>query len=95
MTSWTVLFTHKTEKQSLKLPEIVRTTLLALKRDIELSGPFQPKWPHFGKLRGVDNQYHCHLKRGRPTFVACWKVTDKAHKLVEVYYVGSHENAPY
>jgi hypothetical protein len=56
-------------------------------------------WPNFGPLykqKGVpDNAYHCHLKQGRPTYVACWKIEDKKVKIVEVYYVGTHENAPY
>jgi len=39
--------------------------------------------------------YHCHLKKGKPTYVAVWKVTDKKNRLVEVRYVGTHEKADY
>jgi hypothetical protein len=39
--------------------------------------------------------HHCHLRRGNPTYVAVWEVTNKQIKLVEVRYVGTHENAPY
>ena len=39
--------------------------------------------------------YHCHLKKGKPTYVAVWKVTDKENRPVEVRYVGTHEKADY
>jgi hypothetical protein len=38
---------------------------------------------------------HCHLIKGRPTYVACWEVKDPKNKILEVYYVGTHEKAPY
>jgi hypothetical protein len=49
--------------------------------------------PNFSALS--DNRYHCHLKKGRPTFVAIWEVMDKEIKLIEVIYAGTHEKAPY
>jgi len=36
-----------------------------------------------------------HLKKGNPTYVAVWRVTDKTVKLVEIRYAGTHEKAPY
>jgi len=39
--------------------------------------------------------HHCHLKKGRPTYIAVWEINDKEIKLVEVTYVGTHEKAPY
>ena len=27
---------------------------------------------NFGKIHGVENKYHCHIKSGRPTYVAVW-----------------------
>lgn len=52
---------------------------------------------NYSKLRGTGRKeiHHCHLNRGRPTYVAVWEVLDKAVRLVEVSYVGTHENAPY
>ncbi|KAF3363225.1 hypothetical protein PHSC3_000243 [Chlamydiales bacterium STE3] len=49
-------------------------------------------WPNFSKLK--DLLYHCHLEKERPTYVACWRVY-KQEKLIEVYYAGTHEKAPY
>jgi len=51
--------------------------------------------PHFGRLKNWSGEvYHCHLNKGRPTYVAVWRV--EAHTvIVEVIYVGTHENAPY
>ena len=35
------------------------------------------------------------LKKGHPTYVAIWEVTDKEIRLIEVIYAGTHEKAPY
>jgi hypothetical protein len=40
-------------------------------------------------------EYHCHIKKGRPTYVVVWQVTDREIKIVEVKYVGTHEGADY
>jgi len=75
----------------------VHATVFALARDLENYGPILKDWPNFGLLHKGKNvpkkAYHCHLQSGRPTYVACWKINDT--KQVEVYYVGTHENAPY
>jgi hypothetical protein len=46
-------------------------------------------------IPGLKAGVHCHLRKGRPTYVACWRIIDKKTKQIEVYYVGSHEGAPY
>lgn len=91
--AWQVDIPKRAEKQSLKLPKAVLDALGALLRDIKSTGPVQGKWPNYSKLPG--NRHHCHLKKGRPTYVAVWEVIDKKVKLVEVEYVGTHEKAPY
>lgn len=99
MTNWTVFFSRDAKKQYEKLkrcgskkPSIVDVIdLLAL--DLAKNGPNLYTWPHYSSL-GKD-QFHCHLRKGKPTYVACWKVLDKQAKKIEVYYVGSHEGAPY
>lgn len=84
-------------KQIVKLPESVKHTLLLLIRDLEDNGPgTSGNWKNYGRLKGVTgDKRHCHLIKGRPTYVCCWEVVDKKLKITEVYYVGSHENAPY
>ena len=91
--SWTVEFTTKSSKQAIKLPENIRHSLGRLIRDIEIGGPMRVNWKSFGQLKRAN--YHCHLRRGRPTYVACWEVVDKKIQIIEVYYVGTHEKAPY
>lgn len=66
---------------------------LLLLKQLKLNGPFRSDWPNYGKLQ--DEDYHCHLKKGRPTYVSCWRIISKKHKIIEVYYAGTHENAPY
>lgn len=65
--------------------------------DLEKNGPTISHWPNYGiihvsKLRFF---YHCHLKKGNPTYVACWSVVNQQAKQIEVFYVGTHEGAPY
>jgi mRNA-degrading endonuclease RelE of RelBE toxin-antitoxin system len=92
---WTVEFTAKAAKARGKLPSKIKDRLDALVRAIQYDGPVQPAMPHFGKLKGLGETFHCHLNNGKPRYVAVWRVVDKSIELVEVRYVGSHENAPY
>ncbi len=96
--TWTVHFTRQAEKQYEKLkrngskPSILDVINLLLV-ELKLEGPYRSNWPGYGLLE--KREFHCHLKKGNPTYVACWKLTDKNSKKIEVYYVGTHENAPY
>ena len=65
---------------------------VALVREIEEKGPVRGNWPNYGKLSDKV-RHHCHLKKGKPTYVACWE--EKGKEEIEVYYVGTHEKAPY
>jgi hypothetical protein len=93
---WDVSLTPKADKAKAKLSGAVQDLITVLTKQIALSGPLRKDWRHFGPLKGHgDGVYHCHLKSGKPTYVACWKILNKREKVVEVYYVGTHENAPY
>lgn len=70
-----------------------KKALALLLEELKMNGPIQSGWPHYGKLKGHYNCYHCHLNRGRPTYVVCWE--EKENNKIEVYYADSHENAPY
>jgi len=96
---WTVVFSRNCTKQYEKLkrngskkPSIIDAIdFLAL--ELKLNGPYLNNWPNYGPLG--DDKYHCHLRKGKPTFVACWHIINEKSKLIEVYYVGTHESAPY
>jgi len=90
---WEVCLTSTARKQAGKLPESVRVRLLRLLADIETTGPVRGDWPNYGKLG--EGRHHCHLKKGRPTYVAVWEEYDGTTRLVEVIYAGTHEKAPY
>ena len=99
MPNWTVTFSRSAGKQYAKLklsgrkkPNIVDIINLLI-LDLREQGPYLSTWPNFDSL-GKD-EFHCHLKKGRPTFVACWRVISKSENKVEIYYVGTHEGAPY
>ena len=76
-------------KQVEKLRSIEQKKFKALVNDIIKIGPIQERWSNYSKLS--DTEYHCHLSY---KWIACWK-SEKNTILVEVYYVGSRENAPY
>jgi len=90
---WTVTEHRNLQRHIRGLPEKVQNILIALKKELETDGPIRGNWPNFSALS--NNRYHCHLKKGHPTYVAIWKVTNKEIKLIEVTYAGTHEKAPY
>jgi mRNA-degrading endonuclease RelE of RelBE toxin-antitoxin system len=92
---WTVIFSGRAQKRIKKLPDKVSASLKLLIRDLQFHGPVLRQWPNFGDIVGRSGCYHCHLKKGRPTFVAVWKVIDREIRLIEVRYVGTHEGADY
>ena len=94
---WNVCITNKAAKQIEKLPKSVKAALFLLVRDLEKHGPTTSGiWKNYSKLKGLQgDKRHCHITKGRPTYVCCWEVVDKQIKLIEVYYVGTHEKAPY
>lgn len=84
-----VLIKKKALKEIEKLPHAIQEKLAALIDDLKDKGPVQAGWPNYSKL-GKD-RYHCHLSR---KWVACWHYENKS-LIIEVYYAGSRENAPY
>ena len=80
---------RKIEKGLEKLPVLIQKKLVRLLLDLRDKGPMQPNWPNYSKLN--KEEYHCHLGR---SWVACWR-NEKETIIIEVYYVGSREKAPY
>ena len=95
LVKWNVSVKESMKKQQEKLPKKVAEEFRTLVLEMERLGPLRHNWKSFGKLKGSDTLYHCHIKTGRPTYVVCWKVKDKKIQIIEVYYVGTHEKAPY
>lgn len=91
--TWKVRFTNKSAKQARKLPMDVQDNLKLLLKDIMAAGPVRGNWKNYSKLSG--KQHHCHIKSGRPTYVAVWEEVADEIRLVEVTYAGTHEKAPY
>ena len=94
---WKVSINRQAAKKMQKIkgrPAIALRLLLEALRD---DGPYQPRRPNFGKLRGKKDEWHCHLNRGRPTYVVCWRLIKgkKNEEEIEVFYAWTHEGAPY
>jgi hypothetical protein len=87
--------TGKARKQAQSLPSEIQRRLRTLTEELRREGPLCPAWPNFGNIMGAKNCFHCHLKKGHPTYVAVWKVIDDKIKIIEVRYAGSHEGANY
>jgi mRNA-degrading endonuclease RelE of RelBE toxin-antitoxin system len=77
------------QKNLKKLPQDVVQRFNALAEDLREKGPVAHGWKNYSKLS--ENKYHCHLNY---SYVACW-TNDKGTITIEVYYVGSREDAPY
>ena len=93
---WDVDFTRKAKKQADGLPSAVFETLALQKGELELEGPVQPEWHHYGKLVGKKGEYHhCHLNKGKPRYVAVWEVISNTVRVIEICYTGTHENVNY
>jgi mRNA-degrading endonuclease RelE of RelBE toxin-antitoxin system len=80
---------RKVERGLRKLPSDVQKILYLLIADLQADGPIQKSWRNFSPL-GQD-RYHCHLNY---RYVACWTCR-KGEIVIEVYYAGSREKAPY
>ncbi len=97
--TWNITITAKALKQLKAIhDEDIHLALQLLVEDLRMKGPTPGKrWHNYGKLGGqkkdIDRR-HCHLAKGKPTYVCCWEVY-KSQKRIEVYYVGTHEKAPY
>jgi hypothetical protein len=88
--NYQVLLSKKAYKNLQKMPIKIQNRYDLLHASLIESGPLGPhKWPNFSKLN--TDEYHCHLDLHH---VACWK-NDKNKITIEVYYVGSREDAPY
>jgi mRNA-degrading endonuclease RelE of RelBE toxin-antitoxin system len=86
---YAVRIKKKVAKELTKLPREVQQLFFLLVADIQAEGPIQKSWRNFSPL-GAD-RFHCHLNY---RYVACW-TWRKNEIVIEVYYVGSREKAPY
>ncbi len=72
-----------------KLPDDVQKLFFLLVVDLQADGPIQKSGRNFSPLGG--DPYHCRLN---DRYVAC-RTCRKNEIVIEVYYVGSREKAPY
>lgn len=73
-----------------KMPLSIKQKFEILVKILRKSGPTGPcNWNNYSKLSKY--KYHCHLSYH---YVACWEYK-KETLIIEVYYVGSREKAPY
>jgi mRNA-degrading endonuclease RelE of RelBE toxin-antitoxin system len=97
---WRVELAPKARRSVKRLSVTCRQALAQLVLDLVAEGPVRSEWAHYGQLKHqkgqkpTEKRYHCHIQSGRQTVVACWRVNGNEIK-IEVYFVGSHGDAPY
>ena len=84
-----VIIKKKTLKNIRRMPAPIQKKMANLAEDLPDNVPIRSDWPNFSKLG--KNEYHCHLSH---SWVACW-YHERNTVVIEVYYAGSRENAPY
>ncbi len=87
---WQVNIKKKVLKNIRKLPSMINPKLATLILELEELGPVRGNWPNYSKLKEL--KHHCHLSRN---YVACWEEKARKNMILEIYYVGSREKAPY
>ena len=92
---WRVTIIGRAQKQREKLPAKIGVAFELLVAQLKRHGSEASGWQNYGKLKGKKDYYHCHLNKGKPRYVTVWKVTDYEIRLMEIRYVGTHENADY
>jgi mRNA-degrading endonuclease RelE of RelBE toxin-antitoxin system len=84
-----ILINKKALKGMQKMPLKINEKMNVLLKDLRDKGPIRKEWSNFSDLG--NNLYHCHLTY---KWIACWK-HEKNSIVIEVYYAGSREDAPY
>ncbi len=84
-----ILMNKKALKGMQKMPLKINEKMNVLLKDLRDKGPIRKEWSNFSDLG--NNLYHCHLTY---KWIACWK-HEKNSIVIEVYYAGSREDAPY
>lgn len=92
---WTIEIIGQAKKAHKVLSKSAAASYSYLLIELEALGPYRSNWPNYTKMKGAVEDYHCHIEKGKPTYVACWRIRDKKLKIAEVYYAGTHEKAPY
>jgi mRNA-degrading endonuclease RelE of RelBE toxin-antitoxin system len=88
--TYSIVLKKAIKKKLQKLPLNVQQRFEALAVILRDGGPLGPHtWLNYSRLG--ENEYHCHLTYH---YVACWR-HEKKNIIIEVYYVGSREDAPY
>jgi len=84
-----ILINKKALKGMQKMSVKINEKMNVLLKDLRDKGPIRKEWSNFSELG--ENLYHCHLAY---KWIACWKC-EKNSIVIEVYYAGSREDAPY
>lgn len=90
---WTVDIAGQAKKADRNLSNLAKDAFALLLKELMFDGPYRSNWSNYAKM--PKENYHCHIKKGRPTYVVCWRIINKKQKIMEVYYAGTHEKAPY
>jgi hypothetical protein len=92
--TWNLIIGKKAIKGYGKMPYHAQQAFARLTGVLREQGPTGPHaWRNYGKLKGRDDQYHCHLTNDHQ-WIACWHAKEEVLR-IEIFYAGSHQKAPY
>ena len=96
---WDVACSKKATKQISHLDKELLDETAKLIHDLKIRGPYLTDRSHFCSLHQQPhipkNAFHCHINDGNPTYVACWNIVEEKKRKAEIFFVGTHEKAPY
>lgn len=64
---WTVNLIGQAKKFDKNLSQLAAESFFLLLKELKIKGPYRANWPNYTKMS--DENYHCHIKKGRPTYV--------------------------
>lgn len=84
MGNWSIEVIGQARKAQKNLSKRSYENFLTLLYEFEISGPYRSNWPNYTvmKRKNVEH-YHCHIEKGRPTYVVCW-IYHKSQKIIQV-----------
>ncbi len=68
---WEVKIIGQAKKRDKSLSEDAVRSFITLLFEMRNLGPYRSNWPNYTKMNNKKEEYHCHIEKGRPTYVVC------------------------
>lgn len=92
--TYAIYLGHQAKKEMAKIDRSLARRLRDRLRELAVN-PLDPRLARQMETDPNRRYSRVGLKKGRPSYVAIFRVADRGIKLIEVRYVGTHEDADY